>query len=736
MQTSRSGDKRGREQTITGIFPTKDVKEQGRQAFVKPIHPSMKDVKRIGRPYRTMSLVRYAVYFRCLSAAVLPHTDERHNISVRELFSAQVGRALSQSLEIFVTEPDTEYYTELATRTLHAVPPWRKPKTINAPCGAQFACVTRILLLWYYSDPLLVIPTALRPFDSLYGTILDDLDMFVVTPNANMVMPHPPLGNREVYMCKNYRYGFDDPLQWPQAFVPDYPHYACLRWCTPEVNDPLRPLYLGVTEYDWQEIDDFAIVTSLGRMRWSTFRRLQAGCKAVIETVAGIECSAVVTANMRSHIIMLERLLAHLSDLLMSYQRMRLCHAETQRVARELHALVQYMTLYKPLMEAPESDAPPMPVDDGLVGAFSNDATTVQSFFKAGIPVWRVISIKELPGVHVDKVCEFSNSPHPEEPSRLHLPTIFTGLSRDPAKYKKIHEFVTHSMCWVDLFALSSPIVKYRADMPLIKANTTKSRYSPYQKKQKIQSGASNHLQDLQHQLLPPIIEPWHLALLAVDTNPARCHSCGRPSPENKKAIPWENQYAFPRPDIIATLNTEQKNGGQFLGWGFCMVILLAEQQLRRDEQSFMEELPLHTDNAASSAFWRGKNYEALRQEECQEILWELAEVNFRCSNEQNLPIMRCFPDGDHLPGQLDIGAANYGLGDLLWLRRAPYIFAMKKAMRTWEDMPPSLLSEVRTAGWTEKEFLSVEETVANYYCDTFWQYFGRAPVLPRQLMH
>ncbi|KAK0474051.1 hypothetical protein IW261DRAFT_1569038 [Armillaria novae-zelandiae] len=91
------------------------------------------------------------------------------------------------------------------------------------------------------------VPT-LRPFDGLYGTILDNLDMFVITPNANTVMPHPPLGNRE----------------WPQAFIPDYAHYACLCWRTPEVNDPLRPLYLGVTEYNWQEIDNFAIVTESG----------------------------------------------------------------------------------------------------------------------------------------------------------------------------------------------------------------------------------------------------------------------------------------------------------------------------------------------------------------------------------------------------------------------------------------------------------------------------------------
>ncbi|KAK0494354.1 hypothetical protein EDD18DRAFT_1355747 [Armillaria luteobubalina] len=584
-------------------------------------------------------------------------------MSVPELFSTlQAGHTLSQSLENFVTELNTEYYTELTTRTLHAIPPSFKPKTINALCSAQFACITS---LW--------------PFDSLYGTILNDLDMFVITPNANMVMPHSPLGNRK----------------WPQVFIPEYAHYTCLHWCTPEVNDPLRSLYLGVTEYNWQELDDFAIIMSLGHMRWSTFWKLQAGCKAVIEAIAGIECSTVITTNMRSHIIMLERLLAHLSDLPMSYQRMHLCHAETQRIAHELHVLVQYMTLYKLLMEAPKSNAPPMPVDDGLVGAFSNDATTVQSFFKAGIPVWQVIPIKELPGVHVDKVCEFSNSLHPEEPSHLHLPTIFTGLSRDPTKYKKIHEFITHSMCWVDPFVLSSPIVKYRANIPLIKANTMKSRYSPYQNKQHIQSGASNHLQDLQHQLLPLIIEPRHLALLAVDTNPAQCHSCGCPSPENKKAIPHENQYAFPQPDIIATLNTEQKHlppnlyhqeWQTVLGMGFLCgdpasrtAAEKRQTEVCKMMDGFMEELPLHTDNAATSAFWHGKNYEALWQEECQEILWELAEVNFCCefkalhrcatdSNVQNLPIMCCFPDGDHLPEQLDIGAVNYGLADPLWL--------------------------------------------------------------------
>ncbi|KAK0497141.1 hypothetical protein EDD18DRAFT_1104596 [Armillaria luteobubalina] len=312
-----------------------------------------------------------------------------------------------------------------------------------------------------------------------------------------------------------------------------------------------------------------------------------------------------------------------------------------------------------------------MPVDDDLIGAFSNDTTTVQSFFKVGIQVWWVIPIKDLP-----------------EPSHLCLPMVFTGSSRHPKKYARIHEFVTHSMRWVDLFALSTPIVKHRPDMPLIEANTNKSQYSPYQKKQHIQGGASNRLQDLQYQLLPPIIEPWSLALLAVDARPL-----------------------FARLTILELLppNLYHQEWRTVLGMGFLhgdpasgTAAEKRQIEVHKMMDRFMEELLLHTDNAATSVFWHGKNYEGLSQEECQEILWELAEL---------------------------IQAPTCKISLLCT------VFLMK-AMQTWEDAPLSLLSEVRTTGWTEKEFLLVEKTVADYYCDIFWQYFGHAPVLPWQLRH
>ncbi|KAK0218426.1 hypothetical protein EDD85DRAFT_743575, partial [Armillaria nabsnona] len=144
--------------------------------------------------------------------------------------------------------------------------------------------------------------------------------------------------------------------------------------------------------------------------------------------------------------------------------------------------------------------------------------------------------------------------------------------------------------------------------------------------------------------------------------------------------------------------------------------------------------------------FWRGKAYESLTLEERQEVCWELSEVNFRCefralhrratASSHSQDVSQCFPDGHHLPGQIDVGCANYGVAHHLWLQRAPYIFAMKKMMRAWNGPCPALLNKVQTMGWRENEFLELEKTVAAHYADSFYLYFGRASVLPCQLLH
>ncbi|KAK0483353.1 hypothetical protein IW261DRAFT_1561160 [Armillaria novae-zelandiae] len=270
-----------------------------------------------------------------------------------------------------------------------------------------------------------------------------------------------------------------------------------------------------------------AIVKGVGRLCPSTFLRLQSACQAVIDSVGGVNGSNTMLSGLQSHVSLIELLLGRLHALPMLFARVCLTIAETQHVTHELHAFVEYMTIYKPLMEAPESDAPSMHVDDTLVGAFSNDATIVQWFFKVGIPVWHMVAMKDLPGIRIDNLSKFMTPPFVEEPCPLQLPTVFVGSSRDPQKYRRIQDFTTHSMHWVDPFALSTPITRGREDIPVSVSMTASTRYSPYQKKSSGSHGKGMPHQfiNAKHPFLPPLVESWHLGLLAIITDSSCCHS-------------------------------------------------------------------------------------------------------------------------------------------------------------------------------------------------------------------
>ncbi len=115
------------------------------------------------------------------------------------------------------------------------------------------------------------------PFNGKYSTILDGQDSFIVTPNSS-IMPRPPIGAQcEVYMRANYQYGIDDHLQWPQAYIEQFPHFACIHRVTPEGAKALHPLFHGLTNYDFVECDD-------------TGHRQGCGTSAPLEISEAAEC--------------------------------------------------------------------------------------------------------------------------------------------------------------------------------------------------------------------------------------------------------------------------------------------------------------------------------------------------------------------------------------------------------------------------------------------------------------
>jgi hypothetical protein len=149
---------------------------------------------------------------------------------------------------------------------------------------------------------------------------------------------------------------------------------------------------------------------------------------------------------------------------------------------------------------------------------------------------------------------------------------------------------------------------------------------------------------------------------------------------------------------------------------------------------------------------WNGEVLETLDYLIREEILWELAELNFRFellaldarrtgrppSPDRQQLITSCFPGGKGGVGSLlvaDLGAANHGLASDNWEEKALYLMALKKIMATWQGTPPPIIQVTKYA-WSRREIEDLEVAIATFYVQTFYSNFRRAPVVPRGLSH
>jgi hypothetical protein len=149
---------------------------------------------------------------------------------------------------------------------------------------------------------------------------------------------------------------------------------------------------------------------------------------------------------------------------------------------------------------------------------------------------------------------------------------------------------------------------------------------------------------------------------------------------------------------------------------------------------------------------WNGKTLESPNDLEREEILWELAELNFRFelraldsrattaqpkSDRQRL-VTACFSFGKGGIATLlvaDLGAANHGLASQNWEEKAPYLQAIRKLMVSWRgEIPPVI--KIEKFRWSKQEIEDLENAVAKFYVSSFYSYFHRAPVVPRGLSH
>lgn len=152
------------------------------------------------------------------------------------------------------------------------------------------------------------------------------------------------------------------------------------------------------------------------------------------------------------------------------------------------------------------------------------------------------------------------------------------------------------------------------------------------------------------------------------------------------------------------------------------------------------------------SVFWRGKqltqgDIAQLDPVVIAEILWDLYEHNWRLelvsldrvvmpalwwpgeAEDRDSLIRSLFHNNDYLVSQFP--TSDQGLAALVWQDRAQYLKIFREIMSPWPGFPPDA-GHLKLTSPSEVAF--VEKLLANFYCQTFFDFSGRAPITPHRL--
>ncbi|KAK0452207.1 uncharacterized protein EV420DRAFT_1482295 [Desarmillaria tabescens] len=631
-----------------------------------------------------------------------------------------------------------------------------------------------------------------RAWDGLSGALVND-HIYVTSPNCTLLY-EPPLGvNREMWMRNDFRYGDDDPMSWPQPYCGARPHLPCVRLCERDACDPDLPLFTLPLFKDFEELDRSSLIRGPGLWAAKPRRLFQERCRAIMQrckaTVRADQASTAAADRADQLMGYASMFLERLSSLPLTYHRLCLCVAETQRLVLEVEAIWKFFSHLRPKFTGPvQINIHQADVD--MVGCFTTDIGIAQQFVCAGVPVWLLRSLDTLPHTRIDRQGILHNTR-----SRVHmgtcplrLPSVYIGSSDDEEKYKVFDRFMQSHLGAPNVFlwtpgqqrsahTLKAPLRVGRGPVDAI--------YHPYHpepgrsRRGNLKPQSLNRFVLIDHELLPEISPPWKDGLLSIDASKDRI---------NVPAAP----FAFPRPDLFVTITEPSKRMSAISSWlrlrpghlamqvpsyrpaklshqmwrtilSYDWVGRSAERDRVRGRDTKRRELALKflegcldelsmTEEVTGAANWYGKPTADLAKENMHEILWELAERGFRLeflSLDKHLReidretdvrkhlrhLGHCFPRGQYDQcWNVDLSEANHGLGETSWMCRAPYVCSMRRVMSKWKACPESISTE--RGKYTDEAVRSLEFEMAKFYCDSFYVTFGRAPTLPRWMEH
>lgn len=289
--------------------------------------------------------------------------------------------------------------------------------------------------------------------------------------------------------------------------------------------------------------------------------------------------------------------------------------------------------------------------------------------------------------------------------------------------------------------------------------------------------GGRNKFEPVDSPFMPPPIPSWQSALRAVNTDPSLVEPSNHLNPNNSK-------YVFPEPGIFTGVTNEVRRAKYFTIWNHIKAICLfrvfgasstavplspqdwrdllignlngtfkgetnreRQQKIRGIFANCLEELSMDFESFTPLEIAP----QPLVQSEAQKVLWELSELNFRFellaldkrasaelgskeAEDRQEMVVQCFANGGLIPELQD---AMRGLASPAWRERLPFVLYLRTLMRDWKGNKPTplLLPDLGVLDlYHEQDARALEDAVARFYTQSFFNHFGRAAVVPTRL--
>ncbi|KAI0346487.1 hypothetical protein BDW22DRAFT_1462026 [Trametopsis cervina] len=596
----------------------------------------------------------------------------------------------------------------------------------------------------------------LRFHDGLVAAQQSDGKYVLTSPNAPF-LPMPPYGRLSITMKSNGKFGQEDPIEWPQVYVPEQRYHFLA--CVPRYSHPRRrpEVWATPTFIDFQ----LHAPNLLQALYILSPNRLE----PITALVEELEAEAAALTNLDTQ---------QLRWLVISTRHAldRLTVPATQRdlirqfvcVERNFCMTLAWITwhnLYANLPPAPHV----APVHRDLMGAFTTDPNIAQKLHHVGIPVWYmrlaanlgpadiiVKIVKVTPPTDIitstgdyNGVVVYEGPPGIRQLEAVcykgHLYADIEPVPY-PADYAPAEDVIDHATAVAASTTTPHPRARDTpsAAGPSRASKSNAERPEPWRSK----------FEPIAHSCLPPSVAIWEVALRGANLKPSNVQRYVLNWLKIRDAwyyITRDARYRRPLPTRWWRVYLDEGPYPQTETGG---------KSKAKERSHVMKILALvfSTQNIRTGDIqptWFGRPIADVDEQLCREVAWEISEMAFRTEllmldlkffqahSDPALAAQRVeymqqiFPGGRQLY-LTSLPSANIGLASEDPLVRANSLEPLRRLMLAWPGVPDYIRfsQSLDTAG-DSPQVRGMERAMAEFYTRTFYQQSGRAPVLPRR---